>query len=153
MLGIVQFNNYLRAIQFVIHVSLLNDRLKVLDDKVIKIKVQSEGRDGRKFNFDCLSTSTELYESIELHRETFTRIWKLQTSLNECFGLSVLVITMNALFAATFTLYFNIITNSRNITPTFVTQPAIHVFHLAILFIVMVNSCEDSGVLVNYGLI
>lgn len=147
-MGIVQFTNYLRPMQFITLVSILNERLKLLDDKIVKIKIQSESHDG-DFSFNHLSSSTLLFDKIEVFRETFTRIWKLHVSLNFCFGLSILVITGNAFLAAAFTLYFTILDNSKVITNEFIIQPMVHTFHIAVLFIIMVYTCNESHDIVS----
>lgn len=147
-MGIVQFINYLRPIQFIMHVSILNERLKTLDEKIIKLKIQSASRD-RGLSFDFLSASTHLFVTIEECRDVFGRIWRLHQSLNFCFGFSLLTITLNAFLCSTFTIYFNILANAQNVTIDFITQPTLHTFHIAALFVVMVYTCETSGSLVK----
>lgn len=148
LMGIVQFLNYMRPLQFIAHVSMLNERLRMLDDKILKIKSHPEKHDG-KLNFDCFSTSTILFETIEVYRETFGRIWKLHESLSYCFGLSILVITLNALMSAAFSLYFSILSHSNNITIDFIAEPSLHTFHISILFVIMIYTCETSGAIVS----
>lgn len=148
MTGIVQFTNYLRPMQFITLVSVLNERLKLLDDKIVKINIQSESHDGR-FTFDHLTTSTRVFDKIEVYRETFTKIWKMHELLNCCFGMSILVIMMNACLSAAFTLYFTILDSSKMVTSEFITQPAIHTFHIAFLFVVLVHTCDTSNDIVS----
>lgn len=146
-MGVVQFMNYLRTFQFIAHVSELNKHLQHLDGKVLKLKAKSEQHD-EKINLDYLSTSTVLYESIEIYREAFSKIWRLHESLNRCFGLSILVITLNALMSSAFNLYLSILTHSKNITVGFISGPALHSFHITILFFFLVHTCQNSDALV-----
>lgn len=76
-MGVVQFMNYLQAVQFIAHVSALNERLQLLDEKVLKLKARSDLHDVR-FSLDYRSTSSVLYETIEvyLYRKTVSNIWK-----------------------------------------------------------------------------
>jgi 7tm Chemosensory receptor len=151
-MGIVQFANYLRPIQFIAHVCIINERLSVLDEKIIKMKHQSEGATEnieRKLSFDYLSTSTQLYDAIEAYREAFGRIWSLHVSVNRCFGFSILMITLNALLSTAFTLYYSILSHANNITIDFVAQPSTHTLHIAVLFIVMIYTCEESDAAVR----
>lgn len=148
LMGIVQFLNYMRPLQFIVHVSMLNERLRMLDDKIQKIKSHPEKHDG-KLSFDCFSTSTLLYETIEVYRETFGRIWKLHETLSYCFGLSILVITLNALISTAISLYYSILSNSKVITIDFIANPSLHTFHISILFVIMIYTCETSAAIVS----
>lgn len=152
LMGIVQFINYLRPIQFISHVCILNERLSMLDEKIIKIEKSSSEATTmieRKLNFDCLSTSTQLYDTIEAYREAFGRVWSLHVSLNRCFGFSILVITLNGLLSTAFTLYYSILSHAKNITIDFIAAPSTHTLHLAVLFIVMIYICEESDATVR----
>lgn len=146
--NVVQFMNYLRPVQFIAHVSILNERLQLLDDKFLKLKAHSD-QDNLRLKFDYLSTSTRLYNTIEVYRKTFSVIWKLHKSLNHCFGLSIMVITLNALMSISFTLYFSISSISKNITVQFIVTTSLHTFHISFLFIVMIITCETSNELVS----
>lgn len=154
-MGIVQFSNYLRPIQFVMHVCEINDELQLLDDMIAEISARPENLIDR-MKFDCLSSSTKLYDAIEVHRETFGKIWKLHQSLCHCFGFSILVITLNGFLSATFTFYFSILMDSRKnsniISTEFITKPLLHTTHIAILFVVMIYSCDMSDALVSDNL-
>ena len=145
LVNVVQFMNYLRPVQFIAHVSILNERLQLLDNKFLKLKAHSD-QDNLRLKFDYISASTRLYDTIEVYRETFSRIWKLHKSLNHCFGLSILVIIFNALTSITFTLYFNISSSSENVTVQFIATPTLHTFHIFFLLIVMIFTCESSNV-------
>jgi hypothetical protein len=134
--------------QFITLVSILNERLKLLDDKIAKIKIQSDNDDA-KFNFHYSSTSTMMFDKIEVYRETFVRIWKLQVLLNHCFGLSLLVITLNALLSAAFSLYYAILDHSKTVQTEFLTHPVIHTCHIAALFVILVDSCDKSNEIVS----
>lgn len=136
----------MRPVQFIAHVSILNERLKLLDDKILKIKLHSEQHDG-KLNFHCQSTL--LFETIEVYRETFGRIWKLHESLSYCFGSSILIIMLNALLSATYSLYFSILSYSNNLSIFFVAEPSLHTFHISILIVVMIYTCETSDTIVS----
>lgn len=149
LMGIVQFTNYLRPVQFIVHVSVLNERLKLLDDKIIKIMTRSDRKRDAKMKFDDLSTSSLIFDAIEVYREAYGRIWRLHESLSHCFGFSILVITLNAFLSAAITLYFSVVLLSQAITVDFITQPLIHIFHISILFVVMIYSCECSNALVT----
>lgn len=145
-MGIVQFTNYLRPVQYSVHVSTLNELLMLLDNRIVI--TGAERQEGR-VNFDNLSSSTELFETIEVYREVYGEIWKVHQSLNHCFGFSILVITMNAYISAAFTLYFSVLSHAEELTFDFIAQPALHTFHIAILFVVMVYNCECSNAMVN----
>jgi hypothetical protein len=71
MTEIVQFTNYLRPMQFITLISILNERLKLLDDKFVKIKTQSDIHDDESFNFSHRSSSTLMFDKIEVYRENF----------------------------------------------------------------------------------
>lgn len=147
-MGFVQFSNYLRPVQFIVHVSIVNERLKILDEMVVRIKTQSEKHDAR-LTFDCLLSSNALFDEIEKYREIFGKIWKLHVSLSQCFGFSILVITFNAFVSAAFTLYFGVVPSNKIVNLDFFIIPSLHALHIAILFIVMVYTCEASDALVN----
>lgn len=147
-MGVVQFMNYSRPVQFIVHVSALNESLQRLNEKVSKLKTQSDLHD-EVFNLDYLSTSTLLYNKIEVYRETFNKIWSAHESLNRCFGFSILVITLNALMTAAFSFYFSILSLSKNITVAFIIDPSLHMLHILCLFILMIHTCETSNALVS----
>lgn len=147
-MGIVQFTNYLRLMQFVMHVSMLNEELELLSSIINKLSSPSENISDR-MRFDCLSSSTKLFEDIEVLRHAYGMIWRVHQLLCRCFGLSLLVIIFNAFLSATCILYFSILINSRNITITSITQPLLHTLHIAVLFLITVNSCEASDALVS----
>lgn len=144
----MQFVNYLRPIQFSAHVLVLNECLDALDEKIIELDNQSTTIE-RKLNFDYLSTSTQVYDTIESYREAFGRIWSLHVSINRCFGFSILMITLNALLSSAFTLYFSILSHAKNITIDFVAQPSTHMMHIAVFFVFMVYTCEQSDAAVS----
>lgn len=152
-MGIVQFTNYLRPMQLILLVSIVNEKLKLLDDKIVQIKNQSNS-DDEKLNFNYSSTSTMLYDKIEVYRETFTKVWYLHVLINHCFGMSILVITLNALLSAAFTLYYAILDHSKAIefTSEIITQPMVHTCHIAFLFIVLVTTCDKSNEIVSKNL-
>ena len=143
-MGIVQFTNYLRPMQFITLVNILNERLKLLDDKIVKIKNQSDCDDER-INFNYTSTSTLIFDKIEVCRELYAKIWNLHVLLNHCFGMSLLVITLNAFLSAAFTLYYAILDHSKTVASDFLTQPLVHTCHIAVLFVVLVISCDKSN--------
>jgi 7tm Chemosensory receptor len=147
-MGIVQFTNYLRPMQFITLVSILNERLKLLDDKIVKIKNQSDS-DDEKFNFNYSSTSTMVFDKIEVYRETFAKVWKLHVLLNHCFGMSILVITLNAFLSVAFTLYYAILDHSTNVPMEILTQPMVHTCHIAAFFVVLVTSCDKCNDIVS----
>lgn len=147
-MGIVQFTNYLRLVVFLGHVSMLNERLKLLDEKIVKIKSQSQQHDG-KLHFDYIATSTLTYDTMEVYRKTFGEIWKLHQLMCRSFGFSLLAITLNALTSAAISLYFSILSHSKNVTIDFVAEPSLHTFHIGILFVILVNTCETSNELVS----
>lgn len=147
-MGIVQFMNYLRLFQFVAHVSALNENLQCLCYEVRETKTDSDSNDVQ-FHTDYLSTSTALYDKIEDYRKLFGRIWKLHVLINQCFGFSILVITLNILLSIAFSLYLSVLSHSKNITVEFIVEPSLSSFHIIILFIFMINTCEKSDALVN----
>jgi 7tm Chemosensory receptor len=131
------------------HVCILNELLVALDEKIVKLDNRSETTIERKLNFDYISTSTQLYDTIESYREAFGRIWSLHVSINRCFGFSILMITLNALVSTAFTLYFNILSHVKNITIDFIAQPSTHMMHIAVLFVFMIYTCEQSDAAVR----
>jgi hypothetical protein len=147
-MGMVQFTNYLRPMQFILLVSIINEKLELLDDKIVTIKNQSDG-DDEKLNFNYSSTSTMMYDKIEVYRGTFARVWNLHVLVNHCFGMSILVITLNAFLSAAFTLYYAILDHSKTVASDFITQPVIHTCHIAFLFVVLVTTCDRSNGIVS----
>lgn len=146
LVGIVQFTNYLRPLQFIVHVSLINERVELLADKIKEIEKKSEGQ----ISFDSTSSSTVLYNQIEVFREIFGRIWHQHKSLSDCFGFSMLVVTLNTFLGIAFTLYISILTKSKDISIEFVTHLPLHTFHIAIMFVGMIYTCERSDAVVSY---
>jgi hypothetical protein len=73
----------------------------------------------------------------------------LHVLVNHCFGMSILVITLNAFLSAAFTLYYAILDHSKTVVSDFITQPVIHTCHIAFLFVVLVTTCDRSNAIVS----
>lgn len=136
---IVQIMNYHRPFLFILLISILNEQLQLLDQKIMKFASTTDDRS---------QTQTFIYETIEDYRKKIDKIWQLHELLNDCFGFSNLVITLNAMVCASTSLFFSILYHSKFITIEFIAQPSLHTFHIAILFVTMVYTCDTSNSLV-----
>lgn len=102
-------------------------------------------------NFDSASSSTVLYNTVEVYREVFGKIWQQHEALNDCFGLSILAITLKAFAGIALPLYINILTHSDNISNDSITHPTLHTFHITFMFFIMIYTCERSDAVVDYA--
>lgn len=143
----MQFVNYLRPVQFVTHVCILNDRLKLLDEMIMKLRFLSEKPDA-PFG-PVKSMKTRIYEMTEDYRSVFGKIWMQHRTLNDCFGFSLVSITLNTFLNITSAFYFSIRENAEKFSLEFITQPIFHTFHIIILFAITIKTCEKSDELVR----
>jgi hypothetical protein len=133
--------------QIMMLISVINNLLRYLDEKMTRevcIKVECD-----EIKFDVNEVSTENFDVIENHREIFSRIWKLQQRINECFGASFISITMNAFMCQIFSFYFSIKNNSNKLTLEFFSQPLAHITHITFLFGLLLKFCDKSDELVK----
>jgi len=149
LFALIQLTNYLRPIQYIAYVFMINERLSILNQNMEKLKesVEKSRNDPEILSFIKINsmTSTNIFEAAENIRETFNHIWKLHQLINDCFGSSILIITVNAFFSAAFSIYFSATVNSGNISVALFQDPAIHSLHIAIIFIFLTNTCERSN--------
>lgn len=123
---IVQIMNYHRPFLFIHLISILNEQLQLLDQTIMKFASTTDDRS---------QTQTFIYETIEDYRFSNR-------------GFSNLVITLNAMVCASTSLFFSILYHSKFITIEFIAQPSLHTFHIGLLFVTMVYSCDTSNSLV-----
>lgn len=155
LVGIIQFNNYLRAMQIMAIVGVVNNLLTHLSEKMtreLRICETELADDGKTtIKFDERATSMRHFELIEKWRELFMRIWRVQQQVNDCFGASFIVITMNAFLCQTFSFYFSIISTRRFVD--FFSQTFLHTFHITTVLVLLVVFCETTDKLVSEMLI
>jgi hypothetical protein len=133
--------------QIMLLISVINNLLRYLDEKMMRevgIKMECD-----EIRFDLNEVSMENFDVIENHREIFSRIWKLQQRINECFGASFLIITTNVFLSQQFSFYFSIINNSNKLTLEFFSQPLFHITHITFLFGFLLKFCDKSDELVR----
>jgi hypothetical protein len=145
LVGIIQFTNYTRAMQIMAIVSVINNLLKHLDEKMMREFELEE--DEINVRFDERATSMKQFEMIERCRELFMRIWRVHQMVNDLFGASFIVITMNAFLCQIFSFYFSIITTRRFVD--FFSQTFLHIFHITTILAMLIVFCEQSDKLVN----
>lgn len=145
LLGTVSCLNYLRPVQFIVHVCMLNEKLKCLDDKIKNPQYTPAQQDG---NMESSSTE-QVCRLIESYRQAYGKIWKQHELINDCFGFSILSITLIAFTNYAVTFYNSVLDNSKYVTMDFIVQPAVHTFHITILLAVLIKTCETSDELVS----
>lgn len=129
-------------------ISVINNLLRYLDEKMRRELDMKMEYDEIRFDVNDVSID-ENFDLIENHREIFSRIWRLQQRINECFGASFLCITMNAFLCQTFSFYFSIRNNSNKLTLEFFSQPLVHIFHIMFLVGLLLKFCDKSDELVK----
>lgn len=137
--------NYLRPVQFIVHVCMLNEKLKSLDDKIKNLRYIPTLRDA-----DVESSAAEqVFELIESCRQAYGKIWKQHELINDCFGFSILSITVIAFTNYAVTFYNSLLDDSKYVTMDFIVHPTVHTFHVTILLAVLIRTCETSDELVS----
>lgn len=131
--------------QFIVHVCMLNEKLKCLDDKIKSLKHIPAQRDGDLE----YSSAEQVCRLIESFRQAYGKIWKQHELINDCFGFSILSITLIAFTSYAVTFYSSVSDNSEYLTMDFIVQPAVHTFHITILLAVLIKTCETSDELVS----
>lgn len=124
---------------------MLNEKLKCLDDKIKRLKYIPVQREG---NMES-SSSEQVCLLIESFRQAYGKIWRQHELINDCFGFSILSITLIAFTNYAVTFYNSVLDNSEHITMDFVVQPAVSTFHVTILLVVLIKTCETSDELVS----
>ena len=138
---------YLRLIQFIVCVSIINERLEHLDNLIVSIKNKLAKTDGRP-NIYLTSTNTQMYLTIENYRELYGKIWRLHVMVNEYFGLTILLNTISAFITGGYNIYITIIANARNMSLVALADPFQSMGHIFIVYIVIVHTCCTSDKLV-----
>lgn len=150
LIGIVQYINYLRPIQLIAHVGILNERLNHLDDKILKIVKQTKKYDEKYLNFEASLSSTVLFETIEVYREVYGRIWSMHETLSHCFGASIFIILLNGCLSGGITMYFSVVWSNHAIfSLENFTTPMLHSFHIISIFMILIQTCEESQNIVS----
>lgn len=144
LVGIIQFTNYARAMQIMVIISVINNLLLHLDEKMMR---ELELEHDEIVKFDEHATSMKQFEMIESCRELFMRIWRVHQLVNDLFGASFIVITMNVFLCQTFSFYFSIITTRQFVD--FFSQTFTHIFHVTTILAMLIVFCEQSDNLVN----
>lgn len=146
--GIIQLFKYLRLIQFIIAVNIINERLELLDDMIVATKHQLE-RSGTRSSAFSTFTSTQVYLTFERYRKTYTRIWHLHMIVNDYFGISNLLNTVNIFLSVALNIYNTIVSHSTNLSTLVLADPFQNISHVCILFIVMIAACRKSDKIVR----
>lgn len=151
LVGIMQFTNYTRAMQIMAIVSVLNNLLAHLDEKMMKECSGEAEIEEIHIKFDERTASMRQFEMVENCREIFMRIWRVQQKVNDCFGASFIVVTMNAFLCQLFSFYFSIIKTRKFVD--FFSQTFLHIFHVTFALALLIVFCETTDKLVSEMLI
>lgn len=124
---------------------MLNEKLKTLDDKIKNLKYIPTLRDG---NVES-SAAERICLLIESYRQAYGKIWKQHELINDCFGFSILAVMINAFTNYAVTYYVSLVDESKYVTTDFIVHPTVHTFHITILLVVLIRTCETSDELVS----
>lgn len=144
----IQTIKFLRLLQFIVSVEIINERLEQLDYQIISTCRQLEQYGTRSSIFSSF-TSTRVYLTFESHREMYAKIWNLYTIVNEYFGLSILFNMINIFIAGAFNIYSTIVSHSSHISTMIFVDPFENVSHACILIVVMIDTCRKSDKIVR----
>ena len=138
---------YLRLIQFIVCVSIINERLKHLDNLIVSMRDKLAIHDDVP-NMYLASTKTQIYLQIENYRELYGKIWRLHVMVNEYFGLTILLNTVSAFITGGYNIYMTIIANARSLSLAALADPFQSMGHIFIVYFVIIHTCCTSDKLV-----
>lgn len=127
---------YFRVIQFIFCVCIINDRLEYLEKSTLKLKSHMNPK------------STQYYLAVKNVRAQYTKIWEHHLFVNEYFGTTLLLNTVSVFLTGGYIIYSAISTDSHSVRA--LTEPFQNLFHIFILYVVCICSCETSDELVNF---
>jgi 7tm Chemosensory receptor len=143
--GVIQITKYLRLVQFIISVNIINERLEDLDRQIASHHENS----GTHSSLFSSFTSTHMFLKFENYRENFSKIWNLHMIVNEYFGMSNLFNIINISLSVAFNIYGTIISQSRNLSLLILVDPFQNISHVCILLIMMIATCRNSDKIVR----
>lgn len=146
--GIIQVTKYLRLIQFMIAVNIINERLEQLNKQITATRQRLEKSRTHSSIFSSFS-STQVFLTFERHREIYAKIWTLYTIVNDYFGVSNLFNIVNIFLTVAYNIYNTIVSHSTNLSTLVLADPFQNVSHVCILLIVMVATCRKSDKIVR----
>ena len=86
---------------------------------------------------------------IEDFREAYGKIWMQHEAMNDCFGFSILTISLIAFLNIAIVVYFAVLESTEAFSIEGMSRPLVDTFHITLIFMAMIKTCETSHKLVR----